>query len=93
MTEVTGFKAKTIHRLLEVDPKGGGLQARRRHPLDCDRLVVDETSMVVEEAPRCGWGWNPGSSLNVHRPVIWECRLNRDQAVADWEDRYWRSSS
>src|SRR6478672_3304806 len=24
MTEATGFEAKTIHRLLEVDPKGGG---------------------------------------------------------------------
>src|ERR1700681_1202958 len=23
MTEATGFEAKTIHRLLEVDPKGG----------------------------------------------------------------------
>src|SRR4051794_39304030 len=26
MTEATGFEAKTIHRLLEVDPKSGGLQ-------------------------------------------------------------------
>ncbi len=25
MTEATGFEAKTIHRLLEVDPKGGGV--------------------------------------------------------------------
>jgi exodeoxyribonuclease V alpha subunit len=29
MTEATGFEAKTIHRLLEVDPKGGGLRRRR----------------------------------------------------------------
>jgi exodeoxyribonuclease V alpha subunit len=26
MTEATGFEAKTIHRLLEVDPKGGGFK-------------------------------------------------------------------
>jgi exodeoxyribonuclease V alpha subunit len=26
MTEATGFAAKTIHRLLEVDPKGGGFK-------------------------------------------------------------------
>jgi exodeoxyribonuclease V alpha subunit len=26
MTEATGFEAKTIHRLLEVDPKGGGFR-------------------------------------------------------------------
>jgi exodeoxyribonuclease V alpha subunit len=46
MTEATGFAAKTIHRLLEVDPKGGGFQRDDGNPLDCDLLVVDETSMV-----------------------------------------------
>jgi ATP-dependent exoDNAse (exonuclease V) alpha subunit len=30
MTEATGFEAKTIHRLLEVDPKGGGFKRNRR---------------------------------------------------------------
>jgi exodeoxyribonuclease V alpha subunit len=46
MTEATGFEAKTIHRLLEVDPKGGGFKRGRDDPLDCALLVVDETSMV-----------------------------------------------
>ena len=46
LTEATGFEAKTIHRLLEVDPKGGGFKRGDDHPLDCDLLVVDETSMV-----------------------------------------------
>jgi exodeoxyribonuclease V alpha subunit len=46
MTEATGFEAKTIHRLLEVDPKGGGFKRGSDHPLECDLLVVDETSMV-----------------------------------------------
>ena len=46
MTEATGFEAKTIHRLLEVDPKAGGFKRNAEHPLDCDLLVVDETSMV-----------------------------------------------
>ena len=46
MTETTGFEAKTIHRLLEVDPKGGGFKRGDDNPLDCDLLVVDETSMV-----------------------------------------------
>jgi exodeoxyribonuclease V alpha subunit len=46
MTETTGFEAKTIHRLLEVDPKGGGFKRADDNPLDCDLLVVDETSMV-----------------------------------------------
>jgi exodeoxyribonuclease V alpha subunit len=46
MMEATGFEAKTIHRLLEVDPKAGGFKRHEQNPLDCDLLVVDETSMV-----------------------------------------------
>ena len=46
MSEATGFEAKTIHRLLEVDPKGGGFKRDRDNQLDCDLLVVDEASMV-----------------------------------------------
>jgi exodeoxyribonuclease V alpha subunit len=46
MTEATGFEAKTIHRLLEVDPKGGGFKRGDDNPLDCDLLVIDEASMV-----------------------------------------------
>ena len=46
MTEATGFEAKTIHRLLEVDPKGGGFKRGADNPLDCDLLVIDEASMV-----------------------------------------------
>ena len=46
MTEQTGIEAKTIHRLLEIDPKHGGFSRTEDNPLDCDLLVVDETSMV-----------------------------------------------
>ena len=46
MTEATGFEAKTIHRLLEVDPRSGGFKRNEENPLDCRLLVVDETSMV-----------------------------------------------
>ena len=46
MTEATGFEAKTIHRLLEVDPRSGGFKRDSESPLECDLLVVDETSMV-----------------------------------------------
>ena len=46
MTEATGFEARTIHRLLEVDPKGGGFKRGEDNPLNCDLLVVDEASMV-----------------------------------------------
>ncbi len=46
MIEQTGIEAKTIHRLLEADPKNGGFKRDAENPLDCDLLVVDETSMV-----------------------------------------------
>lgn len=46
MTEQTGLEAKTIHRLLEIDPKHGGFSRNEENPLDCDLLVIDETSMV-----------------------------------------------
>jgi exodeoxyribonuclease V alpha subunit len=46
MTEQTGIEAKTIHRLLEINPKHGGFSRNEENPLDCNLLVVDETSMV-----------------------------------------------
>ena len=44
--ETTGVEAKTIHRLLEVQPATGSYGRNEAKPLDCDLLVVDETSMV-----------------------------------------------
>ena len=41
MSAATGFEAKTIHRLLEVDPRTGGFKRDRDNPLDCGLLVVD----------------------------------------------------
>jgi exodeoxyribonuclease V alpha subunit len=46
LSESTGMEAKTIHRLLEVDPRHGGFKRGLDNPLECDLLVVDETSMV-----------------------------------------------
>jgi exodeoxyribonuclease V alpha subunit len=46
LSETTGLEAKTIHRLLEVDARNGGFLRNETRPLECDLLVVDETSMV-----------------------------------------------
>ena len=46
LSESTGMEAKTIHRLLEADPTRGGFKRDVNNPLECDLLVVDETSMV-----------------------------------------------
>ena len=46
LSESTGLEAKTIHRLLEFDPKSFGFKRGRDNPLETDMLVVDECSMV-----------------------------------------------
>ncbi len=46
LAETTGLEAKTIHRLLEFDPAAYGFRRSAELPLECDLLVVDETSMV-----------------------------------------------
>ena len=46
LSESTGLEAKTIHRLLETDPRTGAFRRTEETLLDCDLLVVDETSMV-----------------------------------------------
>jgi len=46
LAEVTGLEAKTIHRLLEIDPSTGRFIRNESNPLSGDLLVVDETSMV-----------------------------------------------
>ncbi len=44
--ESTGRSARTIHRLLEVNAKTLQFTRNEDNPLDCDLLVVDETSMI-----------------------------------------------
>jgi exodeoxyribonuclease V alpha subunit len=46
LSETTGMEAQTIHRLLEFNAGSGGFVRNEDRPLDCDLLVVDETSMV-----------------------------------------------
>lgn len=46
LSEATGRKARTIHRMLEFEPHAGGFRRNRDHPLELDLLVVDESSMV-----------------------------------------------
>ncbi len=44
--ESTGLEAKTIHRLLEFDPKFMGFRRGSETPLEADLVVMDEVSMV-----------------------------------------------
>ncbi|HZL67233.1 MAG TPA: AAA family ATPase [Candidatus Limnocylindrales bacterium] len=55
LTETTGLEAKTIHRLLEIDPATGRFSRNESNTLACGLLVVDETSMVdvLLGAARC----------------------------------------
>lgn len=45
MCEATGMEAKTIHRLLEYNPKDG-YKRNDDNPLEGDALIVDECSMI-----------------------------------------------
>jgi exodeoxyribonuclease V alpha subunit len=46
MAEQAGREAKTIHRLLEIDPASGGFRRGAGEPLEADLVVIDEASMV-----------------------------------------------
>lgn len=46
MSEITHRKAFTIHALLEMDFTAGGFKKGRDNQLNCDLMIVDETSMV-----------------------------------------------
>ena len=71
--EAPGFEAKTIHRLLEVDPRSGGFKRDTGNPLDCDVLVVDETSMVdvmlMQALPRAVPDKSRAADRRRHRPT------------------------
>jgi len=46
LSEATGMRAKTIHRLLEFNPGLRKFQFNNDNPLKCDVVVLDEASMV-----------------------------------------------
>src|SRR5713101_729694 len=46
LAEITGLEAKTIHRLLEINPGTGRFSRNESNTLACGLVVVDETSMV-----------------------------------------------
>ncbi len=54
MTEATGYEARTVHRLLELngvpaddgDISGMHFERNEENPLDADAIIIDETSMV-----------------------------------------------
>ena len=46
LAETSGMEAKTIHRLLEIDPASMEFKRNEENPLECDLLVADECSMI-----------------------------------------------
>ncbi len=52
MTEATGYEARTIHRMLELngaleeDSNGARFERNRSNPLEADVVIIDEMSMV-----------------------------------------------
>ena len=50
LAEATGGEAKTLHRLLEFDPRTSKFARSADQPLEADLVVVDVTMEVVVEA-------------------------------------------
>lgn len=46
LSEMTGLEAKTVHRLLEFEPKGMGFKRDEHNPLPQKALIIDEASML-----------------------------------------------
>jgi len=46
LSETTGKEAKTIHRMLEFNPKLGVFRRNESHPLTGEAIIIDEFSMV-----------------------------------------------
>jgi len=46
LAEATGREAKTLHRLLEYSPAGGGFLRQASRPLEAEFVIVDEVSMI-----------------------------------------------
>lgn len=46
MQETSGQEARTLHRLLEFDPKAHAFTRDAENPLEADMVVIDEMSMV-----------------------------------------------
>ena len=46
MGEMAGEEAKTIHRLLEYNPREGRFQRGEKNPLEAEVIIIDEASMV-----------------------------------------------
>ncbi|MBD2157035.1 ATP-dependent RecD-like DNA helicase [Leptolyngbya sp. FACHB-16] len=46
LSEMTGQEAKTIHRLLEFDPKHMKFKRDSENPIPADAIVIDEASML-----------------------------------------------
>jgi exodeoxyribonuclease V alpha subunit len=46
LTEAIGLEAKTLHRLLEFNPRTGEFTRNAENPLDAEGVLVDEASMI-----------------------------------------------
>ncbi len=46
MSEITHQKAFTIHALLEMNFASGGFKRDKDNPLECDLIIIDESSMI-----------------------------------------------
>ncbi|MBD2353322.1 ATP-dependent RecD-like DNA helicase [Tolypothrix sp. FACHB-123] len=71
LSEMTGLEAKTIHRLLEFDPKTMGFKRDSENPLPATAIIVDEASMLdlflanslLKAMPAAGYAYAKNAQL------------------------------
>lgn len=76
MTEITGYKASTIHSLLEFDFHKRCFKKNKESPLDCDLIIIDESSMI--DTPLM---YNLLKSIPNHARVIFVGDINQLPSV------------
>lgn len=76
MREITGKKASTIHSLLEFDFSNFGFKRKRDNPLECDLLIVDESSMIDTSLM-----WSLLKAVPDHARVIFVGDINQLPSV------------
>ncbi len=76
MTEITGRKAQTIHSLLEFDFSNFGFKRKRDNPLECDLIIVDESSMIDTSLM-----WSLLKAIPDHARVIFVGDINQLPSV------------
>ena len=78
LSEVTGYPAMTIHRLLEVDPTTFQFKRNHENPIECDTLIVavgvrPRMQLAVDAGIKTNRGIVVDQSMATSAPDVYAC--------------------